>query len=337
MIYPKVLISFTALALLIQLTVAQKGWTVGEGTEKDYIANGEAVNFEGAEAFCLKVKGQLPKVTSAEENAAIRKMLPSNFGIWLGIKRGSDRYVWLDNSELLYNSWYSSSSGYNGAHMSSDSRWYVTTYSSKYYVVCERPYDQPAKEKERSQQQITEWSYGHGTEKQYLIFGNQSFNFQFARRSCHQVKGQLPQINNIWENLAVRKMLPSSNSIWLGARNPGLNGQRYGQKFAWMDGSALKYTHWTSAPEFSNDGLMMDADGNWKAGKYGAFNFVVCERTNQYAEENERNELISKFEALFQNAKLRQITNDRKIRLLENLNKELSRKLAALVKAKASG
>lgn len=85
------------------------GWT--RFNRYCYLVRSYIRTWHQAQAFCKARKGELVKITNAEENefvlALARKHAPSRKQVWIGLKRywQTNQFVWSDQSVPVYTNW----------------------------------------------------------------------------------------------------------------------------------------------------------------------------------------------------------------------------------------
>ena len=76
-----------------------------------YLASSSVKTWHQAQAYCKSLKGELVKITSAEENhfvlALARQKAPSVKQVWIGLKWDSNirQFMWSDHSVPVYKNW----------------------------------------------------------------------------------------------------------------------------------------------------------------------------------------------------------------------------------------
>lgn len=136
------------------------------------------------------------------------------------------------------------------------------------------------------------WQQGKDTEKEYLLDSSEEREFSEAKKFCEsQDDGAgLPLIKTKQEQAAVAsliKTIPRKQWVWLGAKNPGVAGQRYGKKFTWLDDSEISAesasNYFDLLPDNDFDGVRMYRDnGKWHHADYQVRNpSTLCERPSK--------------------------------------------------------
>ena len=76
-----------------------------------YLASSSVKTWHQAQAYCRSLRGELVKITSAEENSFVlalaRQKAPSRKQIWIGLQWDTRirKFMWSDDSVPVYKSW----------------------------------------------------------------------------------------------------------------------------------------------------------------------------------------------------------------------------------------
>ncbi|XP_043921443.1 macrophage mannose receptor 1-like [Protopterus annectens] len=242
----------------------------------------EQVSWHAARNECLHLGGNLASIKNEKQQTFLTlKLKDMKVNVWIGLNdiNNEGQFLWTDGQGVYYTNWAKGfPTWYDCVAIHTGIRgevgaWedYLCTLSRGY--ICQRSPDPSLP------QQSTEVPAG-----EFLKFENISYTivqnkmtWEDAQANCVAKSANLASILNVYEQSFLwLQIIKYGEPVWIG-----LNSNKTGGQYKWINNWKLRYTKWgSSEPDINIACVYLDLDGFWKTASCDKNYYSVCKTSD---------------------------------------------------------